>query len=425
MKRVERLCKFINNSPTAYHTVASVKEELLAAGYTEISSADLAAFNDGGKHFVILGSSSIIAFSGRALGGFMICASHSDSPSFRVKLSGESVGAYTRLMTEKYGGMIHYTWLDRPLSLAGRVVVRTPFGIEERLVNIDKDSLIIPSVAIHLNRGVNDGAKHNPAVDLIPLMGTKGATSLASAIAKELSVRESDILSHDLFLYNRDEARVCGISDELIVSPRLDDLECVHASLRAFLESDENIGATKILAVFDNEEVGSETKQGAASLFLHDTLLKIAGSDEKYYSMLEHSFMVSADNAHGKHPNHPELSDAENAPLLGGGVVVKYNGNQRYTTDGISDGIFRVVAEKCGISLQRYYNRADLPGGSTLGSIATTKVPLSCIDIGLPQLAMHSANETAAISDYLDMEKLLSAFYSTSIKRDFSKIEIK
>ena len=425
MKRVEKLCKFINSSPTAYHAVASVKEELIASGYTEISSADLASFTDGKKHFVISGSSSIIAFSGRAEGGFMICASHSDSPSFRVKLSGESVGAYSRLMTEKYGGMIHYTWLDRPLSLAGRAVVRTPDGIEERLVNIDKDSLIIPSVAIHLNRGVNDGAKHNPATDLIPLMGMKGAASLASAIAAELSVNESDILSHDLFLYNRDEARICGISDELIVSPRLDDLECVHASLRAFLETDESENATRILAVFDNEEVGSETKQGAASAFLHDTLRKIAGSDEKYYSMLENSFMVSADNAHGKHPNHPELSDAENAPLLGGGVVVKYNGNQRYTTDGVSDGIFRVIAEKCGVTLQRYYNRADLPGGSTLGSIATTKVPLSCIDIGLPQLAMHSANETAAVSDYLDMEKLLAGFYSSSIKRDFAKIAIK
>jgi aspartyl aminopeptidase len=276
--------------------------------------------------------------------------------------------------------------------------------------------MIIPSVAIHLNRGVNDGAKHNPAVDLIPLLG-KNSDSLESTLAKQLSIDPARIISHDLFVYNRDKGTVCGISDELIVSPRLDDLQCVHASLCGFLESSENSGAVKILAVFDNEEVGSETKQGAASSILHDTLKRIAGSEEKYYAMLENSFMVSADNAHALHPNHPELSDRENAPLLGGGVVIKHNGNQRYTTDGVSEAILRSIGAKANVAFQHYYNRADIPGGSTLGSIATTKVPLSSVDIGLPQLAMHSATETAAISDINDMVKILTELYSSALQK--------
>jgi aspartyl aminopeptidase len=355
----------------------------------------------------------------------MIVASHSDSPSFRVKTSFESAGAYNRLSVEKYGGMIHYTWLDRPLSVAGRVVLRTEGGIEERLVNLDKDSLVIPSVAIHLNRGVNDGAKHNPAVDLIPLAGIGKDASVERAIADMLSVKTEDIISHDLFVYNRDGGKVCGVADDLILSPRLDDLECVHSSLRGFLDSEKNPGAVKVLAVFDNEEVGSETKQGAASSFLHDVLRRIAGSEDNYYAMLENSFMISADNAHALHPNHPELSDKDNAPILGSGVVIKHNGNQRYTTDGVSDAILRAVADKAGIKTQHYYNRADLPGGSTLGSIATTKVSLSSVDIGLAQLAMHSANETASTSDYLDMEKLMCAFYTTYLVKQGNKTEIK
>lgn len=423
MKKIENLLHFIDNSPSSYHTVASVKEQLISAGFTQITPADSTAYTDGGKHFVIIGGSSVIAFEGKG-DGFMITASHSDSPSFRVKNGYELHSTYNRLSVEKYGGMIHYTWLDRPLSVAGRVVVSTENGIEERLVNLDKDAMIIPSVAIHLNRGVNDGAKHNPAVDLIPLLGRNNG-SIETALAEALSLSSSDIISHDLFVYNREKGRVCGIADELIVSPRLDDLQCVHASLRGFLESPKNENAVKILAVFDNEEVGSETKQGAASSVLHDTLKRIAGTEEKYYAMIENSFMVSADNAHALHPNHPELSDKENAPLLGGGVVIKHNGNQRYTTDGVSDAILRTIGAKESISFQHYYNRADIPGGSTLGSIATTKVPLSSVDIGLPQLAMHSATETAAVSDYLEMEKLLTAVYSSSITKNGSKTEIK
>ena len=423
MTYVKELIKFIKDSPTAFHTVKSVREMLTEAGYTEISESDPSAFSDGGKHFVIRGGSSIIAFKGEG-GGFMITASHSDSPCFKVKneLSGAT---YTRLATEKYGGMIHYTWLDRPLSVAGRVVAKTDAGIRAHLVNIEKAALTIPSVAIHLNRGVNDGYKFNPATDLLPLVGlsdSKGA--IMSAIVDQAGVKAEDIISHDLFLYNAEEGRVFGINDELLLSPRIDDLGCVYASLRAFLDAPKKDDAVSVLAVFDNEEVGSETKQGAASTFLDMTLRAIAGDDARYSSMLYHSFMVSADNAHAVHPNHPELYDSSNAPTLGGGVVVKYNANQRYTTDAISDAVFTTVANRAGIKLQKFSNRADMVGGSTLGSISNTRVAVSTVDIGLPQLAMHSASETAAVSDLDSMVRVLTELYSSAITKQGDIVKI-
>lgn len=421
MAYVNELIDFIKASPSAHHTVDSVKHALLAEGYTELCESNPEAFSDGGKHFVIRGGSSIIAFKGKG-DGFMICASHSDSPCFKVK--DELAGArYTRLATEKYGGMIHYTWLDRPLSVAGRVVVKTPTGVKSVLVNLDKAALTIPSVAIHLNRGVNDGYKFNPATDLLPLLGTaevKGA--LMTVLAAQANAKPEDIISHDLYLYNAEEGRVIGINDELVLAPRIDDLGCVYASLRAFLDAPESKNVS-VLAVFDNEEVGSETKQGAASTFLDMTLGAIAGN--RYSQMLHNSFMVSADNAHAIHPNHPELYDGTNAPHLGGGVVVKYNANQRYTTDAISDGIFTTLAERAGARLQKFSNRADMVGGSTLGSISNTRVSVSTVDIGLPQLAMHSATETAAVSDLTDMVKVLTALYSSSLERVGDEIIIK
>ncbi len=421
MAYVNELIDFIKASPSAHHTVDSVKRALLAEGYTELCESNPEAFSDGGKHFVIRGGSSIIAFKGKG-DGFMICASHSDSPCFKVK--DELAGArYTRLATEKYGGMIHYTWLDRPLSVAGRVVVKTPTGVKGVLVNLDKAALTIPSVAIHLNRGVNDGYKFNPATDLLPLLGTAEAKgALMTALAAQANAKPEDIISHDLYLYNAEEGRVIGINDELVLAPRIDDLGCVYASLRAFLDAPESKNVS-VLAVFDNEEVGSETKQGAASTFLDMTLGAIAGN--RYSQMLHNSFMVSADNAHAIHPNHPELYDGTNAPHLGGGVVVKYNANQRYTTDAISDGIFTTIAERAGAKLQKFSNRADMVGGSTLGSISNTRVSVSTVDIGLPQLAMHSATETAAVSDLTDMVKVLTALYSSSLERMGDEIIIK
>lgn len=418
---VNELLNFIKKSPSPYHTVCTAKDMLLSAGYTEIFESENWNLSDGGKYFVIRNGTSLIAFRVRKnANGFMIVASHSDSPSFRLKMTPELSGAYVRLEVEKYGGMIYYSWLDRPLSLAGRVVVKNDCGIESRLVNIDRDFAVIPSLAIHMNRSVNDGYKFNPAVDLLPVVGSGQALgSVMRELAKEAGVAEDDIISHDVFLYNREEGRVIGADGEYILSPRLDDLECVFGSLKAFLSSRE-CQSIPVFAVFDNEEVGSETKQGAASTFLVDVLSRIAG--EKYHMMLDSSFMVSADNAHAKHPNHPELSDADNAPVMNGGIVIKWNANQKYATDGISDALFRTVCDRVGAKTQRYYNRADMLGGSTLGSISNTKVSVPTVDIGLAQLAMHSASETAGSEDILYLVKALTEFYSVSIQKIGRKI---
>lgn len=418
------LISFIRNSPTAYHTVESVKEMLIAEGYTECFESDSATFSDGGKHFVIRNGTSIIAFRGCNKNGFMICASHSDTPTFKVK--SEMNGTYARVAVERYGGSILSTWLDRPLSLAGRVIARTSDGIKSILVDIDKDILTIPNVAIHLNRTINDGYKFNPAVDMLPLAGSASSHGkLTSLVAKAAGVSENDILAKDLFLYNREEGRVVGVDDELILSPRLDDLACVYSSVRAFLDSKIDTDAVPVLAVFDNEEVGSETKQGAASTFLDMTLSAICGNVESYRKALCESLMLSADNAHALHPNHPELSDSSSAPVLGGGVVVKYNANQRYTTDAVSDALFRIIAERAGVKVQNYANRADILGGSTLGSIANTNVSIKTVDIGVPQLAMHSAVETAAISDIESMVDVMEEFYSSSLYTVGNEIKIK
>ena len=420
------LFKFIKNSPSAFHTVASVKERLVAEGYVELCEGSAWSLTDGGKYFVTRNGSSIIAFRKSAANGFIITASHSDSPAFRVKASGEStLGTYTKLPVERYGGMILYSWFDRPLSIAGRVVVRTDGGIAVKLLNVDRDLLVIPSVAIHLNRTVNEKFSPNPAQDLIPLLGAGGERiEIQSLIAAELGVKSEDVISHDLFLYTRDDGRAVGADGELLLSPRLDDLECVYSSLEAFLDSKEQ-GMIPVLAVFDNEEVGSDTKQGAASTFLFDTLSRIYPERDEYLAALASSYMVSADNAHAKHPNHPELSDADNAPTVNGGVVVKFNANQKYTTDSISAAIFTEACRKAGVKHQTYYNRADMPGGSTLGSIANTKVSISTVDVGLPQLAMHSAVETAGAQDLSDMVAVLTRLYSSNIDVKGDKIIIK
>ena len=419
----DKLIDFINSSPDAYHAVENTKIRLISEGYTEISEYDLTAFCDGKPHFVIRGGSSLIAFRGSSDGGFMITASHSDSPAFKVKET-QALGSYVKLNTEKYGGMILYTWLDRPLSVSGRVTLRTSEGVATRLVNIDRDYGVIPSVAIHLNRGVNDGYKFNPAVDMLPLVGISGGSSILADIAKALGVRQEDILSHDLYVYNRECGRIVGSKGELILSPRIDDLACAYAALEGFLTSADSPSGVSVYAVFDNEEVGSSTKQGANSTFLYDTLKKIAGDEGKYYTMLKDSYLVSCDVAHGKHPNHPELSDSVGSPVLGGGVAVKYNANQSYTTDSFSDGILRVIAERCGEKLQSFYSRADMLCGSTLGSISDTRVSIPSVDIGIPQLAMHSSTETAAISDIDSMAKLLRELYSSSLSTSEGEVKI-
>ncbi len=413
------LFEFVKKSPTPYHAVAEIKNRLLECGFSEISEKDSSSFDiDSG--FVIR-DSSIIAFKGNPQnGGFMICATHNDTPTFKVKNTRS--GSYASLATEPYGGSIYYSWLDRPLSVAGRVAIETSDGIELRLVNIDRDLVTIPSVAIHMNGTVNDGVKLDPAKDMLPLLSLDKSANILELVSDELGASLDEIISSDLMLYSRQQPLSFGASGELILSPRLDDLSSVYASLEAFLDAEP--GAVSVLAVFDNEEVGSGTKQGAASSFLRDTLLRIAGDEEKYLTMLPDSFLVSADNAHAKHPNHPELSDPDNAPILGEGVVIKYNANQRYTTDARSDGMFRIICKRAGVKTQSYYNRADKRGGSTLGNIAISSVSIPAIDIGLPQLSMHSSAETIALSDLENMKDALTEFYSAKLVTDGANIKI-
>ena len=422
MKLTNELFEFIQKSPSPYHAINEIKSALTACGYVELSEAETWNLTEGGKYFVIRGGSSLVSFRyKKRAGGFMICASHSDSPAFKLKMTPESVGAYTRLQVEKYGGMIYYSWFDRPLSLAGRVVLKTDDGIEAKLVNIDRDLAVIPSVAIHMNRTVNDGCKFNPALDLLPLVGSADSSgSIMRAVSEVAGVAEDAIISHDLFLYNREAGKRIGVNGEYFLSPRIDNLECVFASLKAYMKEEQS-SAIPVLAVFDNEEVGSETKQGAASGFLYDTLFRIGGAELQ--PMLKNSFMVSCDNAHAKHPNHPELADADNAPIMNGGIVIKWNAGQKYTTDAISSAVFETLCKRCGAKTQTFYTRADMLSGSTLGSISNTKVSISTVDVGLPQLAMHSASETAGTVDLSEMIKALTEFYNTAITVSGEKIK--
>lgn len=420
----EDLFDYINESKTAYHAVSNIAARLDAEGYTRLYECDEWKLDAAHGYYVIRDGSSVIAFR-TGNGPFMIAAAHSDSPAFRVK--NVNAGAkYIKLDTEKYGGLIHYTWLDRPLAVAGRAVVKTESGLATHLVTLDI-APVIPSLAIHMNRTVNDGAKLSLTSDMIPLCGigtgTDVAASLEALVADKLGVSPDAVASCEMYLV-ANEAPICvGMSGELVLSPRLDDLACVYSAFSGFLSAKDN-DAVPVLAVFDNEEVGSETKQGAASTFLYDVLVRISGCEAEYRRRIASSFMISADNAHASHPNHPELADPKHAPTLGGGIVIKHNANQRYTTDAVSDAILRTVAQRADVAVQTYYNRADMPGGSTLGSIANTKVPVATVDIGIPQLAMHAAVETAALADIESMARLMEKFYSSSITRRGDEITL-
>lgn len=342
-------------------------------------------------------------------------ASHSDSPSFKIKEMPEiSVeNQYVKLNTEKYGGMILSTWLDRPLSVAGRLAV---CGGGVRLVNVDKDLLVIPNVAIHMNRDMNKGVEYNPQTDMLPLFadGTCEKGDFVKTVAKAAGVKAKDVLGYDLFVYAREQGRILGKNGEFVLSPRLDDLQCVFSSAKAFAESTPK-EYINVCAVFDNEEVGSGTRQGADSTFLEDTLLRIgeslSWSQVDFRRMVAGSFLISADNAHAVHPNHPEKADPTNRPYLNGGIVIKYHGSQKYTTDAVSAAKMKELCETAGVPFQTYANRSDIAGGSTLGNISTAHVSVSSVDIGLPQLAMHSAVETAGIKDTEYAIKALGIFY--------------
>lgn len=416
------LAAFLEGSPSCFHAVANMRDELLKNGFTELQENQKWQLRPGGKYFVTRNGSALIAFTipDEDFTAFRIIASHSDSPSFKIKENPEleTDGHYIRLNTERYGGMLCAPWFDRPLSVAGRVIVKDPADdtFHTKLVNIDRDLLLIPSLAIHMNREANDGYKYDMKKDLLPLYGTlSGKDTFMKTVAEAAGVNETEILGHDLFLYNREKASVWGASGEFISCGRLDDLQCAYASLRGFLIGSKEKYAA-VHCVLDNEETGSTTKQGAASTFLSDTLERICGclglSREDYFIRLSESFMLSADNAHAVHPNHPDKADPSNRPYLNEGIVLKFNASQKYCTDGISAAMFRDICKKAGVPVQTFANRSDMAGGSTLGNIASTHVAVSTADIGLPQLAMHSPYETAGVADTEYLIRAAAEFFA-------------
>ncbi len=414
--RIEKLKAFLDRAHSVYHAVEQLRLLLAREGYTELCEGDLWTLTPGGKYYLIRGGSALMAFrvpycTPRS---FMLSASHSDRPSFKIKENGELVGKYTRLSTEKYGGMLIAPWLDRPLSVAGRVIVETENGVESRLVDVDRDLLLIPNVAIHMNRKANEGYAWNPAVDTLPLVGGEEAKGKFWALLEQMA--GGKILGHDLYLYPRQKATVWGVEGEYLSAAALDDLMCAWCCTQGFLNAREG-KAIPVLCVFDSEEVGSASVQGACSTFLFDVLERICDAlGLELKQLLHNSFMASADNAHAVHPNHPEYADANNAPVVGGGVVLKFNANQSYTTDGVSAAVFRKLCERAEVPVQTYYNRADLPGGSTLGRLSLAQVSVLSADIGLAQLAMHSCYETAGVGDALALEEVMQEFYGSALE---------
>lgn len=419
-----RLLEFIAASPSPFHTVDTVSALLEQDGFTPLSAAAAWQMQPSGRYYFTVNGSSLIALripEGMPA-GFLMTAVHSDSPTFKMKEHPQSTAAgsaYVQLQTERYGGMILSSWLDRPLGVAGRVLVEEQGRIVSHLVHLDQDLAIIPNVAIHMNHATNDGFKYNPAVDMLPLYSAGAdAPSLLALAAENADVAEKDILGHDLYLTCRCRGTVAGSNGSLLLAPRLDDLSCAFGCLEGFLNADSSDAIT-VYGIFDNEETGSETKQGAASTLLRDTLRRTAfalGMDEEgYQRLLSTSFLVSADNAHAKHPNHPELSDPQNFPVLNGGIVIKYNANQRYTTDGVSAALIRSICRMAEVPVQVFANRSDMLGGSTLGSIANTHVPIRTVDIGLAQLAMHSAYETMGSADLPYLVEAMTTLYSKTL----------
>lgn len=466
----KELLDFIQNSPSCYHAVDNIKNILKENGFCEVSEGKSWNLKEGGKYYVVRNCSSIISFKipNKNFKGFNIIASHSDSPTFKLKENHqiEVDKKLVKLNVEKYGGMIFSSWFDRPLSIAGKVVVKCGNKFESKLVNIDRDLVVIPNLAIHFSRNINDGYKYNAQNDMLPLYadidsyrdtdvnGNKDAhgdrdaygdrdtygntdvngdadtdkygdryvkDSLMKLVADNVGVDEKDILGSDLFLYNRMKGSIWGANEEFISSPKLDDLQCAFSSLKGFLAG-ENEDTVQVHAVFDNEEVGSLTKQGAESTFLVDTLKRINSamgrSEEEYLIAIANSFMISADNAHAVHPNYPQKSDPTNRPYMNEGIVIKFNANQKYTTDSMSAAVFKSICEDADVPYQVFTNRSDMAGGSTLGNISNSKVSLNTVDIGLPQLAMHSAYETAGIKDTYYFVKACENFYNTSITQD-------
>lgn len=417
----KELIHFIESSPSCFHAVNFMEDLLLKEQFIQLRENEKWRIQRGGRYFVVRNGSALIAFTvpEQDFPGVRIMASHSDSPSFKIKENPEleSENHYIRLNVEGYGGMLCAPWFDRPLSVAGRVITKNKDtgNFEARLINIDRDLVMIPSLAIHMNREANKGYSYNIQKDMLPLYGGISAKgTFLKTVADAAGIKEDEILGHDLFLYNRQKGSVWGASQEYISGPRLDDLQCAFASLKGFLAAPRK-SFLAVHCVLDNEETGSATKQGAASTFLYDTLTRaycsLGMTKEDYLIHLADSFMISADNAHAVHPNYTDKADPSNRPFLNGGIVIKFNAGQKYCTDALSAAMFRDICREAGVPVQTFANRSDMAGGSTLGNISNTRVALNTVDIGLPQLAMHSPYETAGAEDTGYLIKAAEKFF--------------
>lgn len=425
---VEGLMEFLDAAPCNFLAVETLAGMLEGAGFTRLDAREAWAVKAGGRYYVTFNDSALIAFiagEGAPSEGFRIISAHSDSPGFRIKPSAEMLteGGTVKLNTEVYGGPILYTWFDRPLSMAGRVIVRSGDPLNPRRMNVrfHRPLLTIPHLAIHFNRGVNEGNPLSKQRDMLPVLGhiSSGMEReglLTRLIAEEAGVAPGDILDFDMTLYDVTPACTVGLHDEYVSSGRLDDLSMVHAAVSALTACDDSRRQTRVMAIFDNEETGSGTKQGAASPILDQTLRRVTmalgGSEEDYLRGVAASFMVSADNAHGLHPNYPEKHDPTNHPVLGGGPVIKINANCKYMTDADSAAVFRSVCEEAGVKYQYFVNHSDVAGGSTLGNILTSQIPLRGVDMGAPLWAMHSVRETASGADHLATIAAFTRFYT-------------
>ena len=427
----QELLSFIEASPTAFHAVQKLSEILDDAGYCRLLEEDAWELHFPGKYYVERNGSSLIAFDlPEHFDAYQMMAAHTDSPSFRIKADGEEkvLGLYSRLGVEKYGGMLCNTWMDRPLSIAGRVMVRQGDKLVCRLVKFERDLVLIPNLAIHMDRSANDGKVFNVNEDMMPLIGSYTLQETVNGlIARELGIRAEDIVSRELNLYARTPGSIWGAEGEYISAPHLDDLMCVFGCLQGFLAKEGPREATVFVAL-DNEEVGSSTRQGADSSFLEDTLRRIwaasGRTDTEYRQAMARSFMVSADNAHAVHPNHPEYADRNERPTMNGGIVLKYNANQRYITDAVSAGVFTEICRRAGVPVQHYSNRPDLHGGATMGNISLTHVAVRALDIGLAQLAMHSSYETAGAKDTEYLIRASRLFYSSQLRWQGNSVTI-
>ena len=415
--KLQEMLDFIHESPVCFLAAANVRNRLLGAGYEEVT--DLGTVKAGGKYFLTRNNSAVIAFRVPAapVKGFVISAAHSDSPCLKIRDKAELEGGVAvRLDTERYGGMINACWVDRPLSIAGRVMVRSDKGVSVRLVDLKKDMALIPNVAIHMNRAMNDSVKYDPAKDLVAVFAeTANKGSFYSTVAAAAGCKAEDILATDLYLYNNQPGTVWGPEGEFVSSPRLDDLACVFACLEAFLSA-EDTDRVPVLCVFDNEEIGSGTKQGAGSDFLPRVLKSISRgiglNENAHCALLDNSFFLSCDNGHAKHPNHPEMADANEYPVVNGGIVIKHS--PKYATDAVSCAVFAEICRRAGAKVQSYANRPDIAGGGTLGLIADTQTPVYTVDIGMAQWAMHSNFETMGSRDVDNFILGVKAAYETT-----------